>query len=119
MMLHDFIIDNNLKVANFEFEQPVGYTYWNGSRVSYIDHVFVSSYAMHSVESCTIMSDVNDNISDHHPIKTVISVSVSSDNISDNIASCNNSVPVYPRVNWSDHHVRLQYQQCISQYCDI
>ena len=44
-MLHDFICNNDLVVANFAFEQPSKYTYFSSNNSSYIDHVFVSRFA--------------------------------------------------------------------------
>ena len=45
VILYDFILDNNLCVGNFMFQQNLNYTYRKNGFMSYIDHVLISKYS--------------------------------------------------------------------------
>ena len=115
MLLHDFLSENGFIVANYEYDQPVSYTYWNGNRRTYIDHVLISNYASGHVRSCQIMSDITDNNSDHHPLQTVIDINIPMADTSK--STMYKSAPKYPRINWSDQRVRSLYQKYVAELC--
>ena len=114
-ILYDFLRNNELSVSNFAFEQGVNYTYFNAQSRSYIDHVFVSKYADNLVKSCKIMYEMSDNISDHYPICTSLVLSVHDmQNFGNNEETFFN-VPIYDRIDWSNHDICTIYQQGLAQ----
>lgn len=116
MLLRDFICDNNLTVANFKFDQPVQHTYTNDTRQTYIDHVLVSDYFSNRITNCHIMADVKDNVSDHLPIKTGLTLHIPCD---DNTPTKHHDLHVpYPRVNWSNVDARSSYEKHLSSRLD-
>ena len=48
-------------VTNFMFQQNVNYTYKQGDKKSYIDHVIIPTYLCDSVVECKILDNVEDN----------------------------------------------------------
>jgi endonuclease/exonuclease/phosphatase family metal-dependent hydrolase len=64
-MLNNFLVDNDLYITNFQFEQDVNYSYHKGRHVSYIDHVLVSKYFSNHITGCKIRSEDACNVSDH------------------------------------------------------
>ena len=65
-ILYDFLCNNELIVANFNFKQNTSYTYCNAGTKSYIDHVFLSPKAGDLISQCRIIDDLFDNVSDHY-----------------------------------------------------
>ena len=81
LLLYDFLLNNDLVSCNFAFEQKVNYTYHKNDTKSYIDHVFLSKFVYDQLRNCEILSDLCDNVSDHYPIMTSLSIVLNKDNI--------------------------------------
>ena len=113
-MLYDFLRNNDLLIANFNFAQSIDYTYFNDCSTSYIDHVFCSAPAMDSTKNCSIIHDWASNTSDHHPISTTIELCIreSSDNA---INELNKKCKKYPWLNWSDSSICSAYTNKVAQ----
>ena len=62
-ILYDAIVENNMCVANFVFNQKVNYTYFKAGSKSYIDHVLIPQYCIKMLEQCTILYDDGSNTS--------------------------------------------------------
>ena len=75
-ILYDFIVANNLFVADFHFRQPVSYTYYchTSAKYTWIDHMLFTSYDSTDVTRCSIIPQDADNVSDHLPLVMHISV---------------------------------------------
>jgi exonuclease III len=116
LMLHDFLVDNELCVANFLFDQNVNYTYEKGNAKSYIDHVFISKYLSDSVLDCKIVDNCNwVDVSDHLPIRTKVQIQVdSSVNPSDTNFKDTTVCPKYPKVNWKNPVLRQHYANYVN-----
>ena len=112
MLMYDFLMNNELHVANFNFNQPVNYTYFSKHAQSYIDHMFISQNAWEYVLDCKIMSDMQDNVSDHFPLCLSVKLPV---NITYNDNDLSDSINKFPRINWSDNSLCSQYSSLV---CD-
>jgi hypothetical protein len=110
-ILYDFLRNNDLKAANFNFDQDVSYTYFNATSQSYIDHVFSSSCAGDIIKQCSIMSDLPTNVSDHYPLLTSVELQVQTNIKHSKIVS---AVPKYPRMNWSDNEACVSYSRYVT-----
>ena len=112
LILYDFILDNELSVANFQSQQNVSHTYLSGDNKSYIDHVLTSPTAQPLVSNCRILHDRPDCLSDHFPLITDINLPVVvCHNASAKVATA--SAPNFPRMNWTKHHLCNRYHQVI------
>ena len=114
-LLFDFIVDNNLSVANYEHSQPINYTYESGNNRTYIDHVLVSSYALSEVTGCKILYEMDWN-SDHLPLRTQFQVQVptSLDTSGMNPDYIINP-PRFPRINWENKCTRELYAKKVDE----
>ena len=74
LLLYDFMCHNDMICGNFNYDQTVNHTFHKNGFTSYIDHVLLSSYVCSQITSCYIMSDIADNVSDHFPLKTAITL---------------------------------------------
>ena len=106
LLLYDFLCENELCVGNFAFNQDYSYTYFKKDINSYIDHVFLSSYAMKCVVKCVILPHEADNVSDHLPISTEINL-VSKGN--KDMSSKGKELQIYPKGYWSDPVFQKSY----------
>lgn len=77
-LLHDFLSGNDLCVSNFMFDQNCNNTYFNANSRSYIDHIFIPQYFMSNIKSCSIMSELESNVSDHFPVSICMKLNVNS-----------------------------------------
>ena len=68
LLLFDFLVNNDLVVADFQFKQCVNYTYFKGLCKTYIDHCFVTKQTHNLINYCKIIDDMCDNVSDHLPV---------------------------------------------------
>ena len=110
LLMYDFIVDNELLVANFAFPQQVNHTYHKGRDKTYIDHVLVSKFL--DVSNCNIMPDITDNVSDHYPLLTDITLKYANkQHISDVITNKDNTI----RINWSDPMIKRNYSSYINE----
>ena len=50
--------------------------YYKGDTVSYIDHVIIPKYCAQMLDYCKILSDAENNVSDHLAISVAISISI-------------------------------------------
>ena len=72
VLLYDFICNNELIVANFEFDQKVDYTYRKSNCSSYIDHCLVTRQLTNMVKECRILLEDQDSTSYHLPVWILI-----------------------------------------------
>ena len=111
ILMYDFLMNNELHMANFNFNQPVNYTYFSKHAQSYINHMFISQNAWGYVLDCKILSDIQDNVSDHFPlclsVKLPVNITYKDNDFSDNINK-------FPRINWSDNLLCSQYSSLVS-----
>ena len=116
LILHDFLVDNNLCVADFEFSQQTNYTYFKGNHTSYIDHVFISKFALDKIKNCQILPHDDSRESDHIPIRTSICLQL--DPNVDQVHNVNSQdvilCKVYPKINWENENERLSYTNCLT-----
>ena len=75
-LLYEFLTENELIVANFDFNQNIKYTFSKGNVTSYIDHCFVTCQLKDHVINCRILSNHSDCVSDHFPIEISVSVPI-------------------------------------------
>ena len=115
VILYDFIVDNKLSVSNFNFHQNVNYTYSKGNVTSYIDHVLITENTREIVKNCCIHADFANNTSDHLPLSTLISLTLSKHNIASTVSKAQE----FPRATWRDKKFVASYTRnidfCISE----
>jgi len=63
-LLYDFLCDNELVMCNIK-QSSHDFTYHNGSHISYIDYVFINSYAWDKIVNCCVLYHEESNNSDH------------------------------------------------------
>ena len=109
MLLYDLIVDNNLTVSNFNFDQSVEYTFFNKNNRSYIDHVLASEKAWDWMVSCRIRDDFPDNTSDHFPVISRINLPL----LASRKECSGQNMPTHPRINWSDSDMCQRYSEVV------
>ena len=107
LLLYDFMLNNDLGIANFMFDQTINYTYDARNARSYIDHVLISSYCKNIVLSCSIVDD-EDWSSDHYPIRTEFALHFESQSSNMENPSCV-PAPRFPRINWEKANIKTVY----------
>ena len=111
LMLHDFLVDNDLCVANFSSDQSVNYTYIKGNTKSYLDHAFVSKHNTDCIKNCKIDNCNWAGISDHLPIRLTYQLHL--DACVSDIQSVKTEkiqvCPKYPKINWDNPKCRQMY----------
>ena len=112
MILHDFVMDNELTIVNHSFPQKVHHTYSKGGYKSYIDHVLCSENMVDSITLCSIGCDDFDNTSDHLPLVVKMELPASQGTEAD-ITNRSNPLPVYPKAKWADEDVRASYKAAL------
>ena len=70
-ILYDFLIYNNFTSADLLFKQKVKYTYFchTSKNYTWIDHILCHVNDMNSTNTCSIVQEEPDNVSDHLPIR--------------------------------------------------
>ena len=104
LLLYDFMCNNNLITCNFNFEQPINFTYFKGQNSSYIDHVLVSKYLNESVLECSIVCNDVDCTSYHYPLRTRIQMYI---NDIEEQRKCSDSVHFYPKPEWNSPNFKI------------
>ena len=105
LILYDFLCENSLLVGNFCFDQQVPYTYLKNNITSYIDHVFISEYAIDYLQKCSTMLPEAGNVSDHLPL--TITVDIRTPKLK---PEANFPEPrVFPRPAWTDPGFKTSY----------
>ena len=112
VILYNFIVDNNLYVVNFMYDQNVNFTYQKGGKVSYIDHVLASVHLDDNIKQCSIQSDDANNVSDHYAMSVRLLLSLESAQTMDIPCNCTKE-EVYPRMNWRNELLIKRYNQNI------
>ena len=56
VILYDFLLDHEMIVANFAYNQDVSCTYKKGNSSSYIDHIIISGYTREAIQDCSNVS---------------------------------------------------------------
>ena len=73
----DFVLQNELFCGNLTFHQKLN-THCRSNVTSCIDHVFFPKYASDNILSChRIIYNKPDVVSDHFPLKTMVSIGMS------------------------------------------
>ena len=110
IIMHDFLISNNMIVTDFMFQQSVKYTYFcHKSNIhTWIDHVASSDYDLKHISRCHIMPQMPCNVTDHLPVICVIKVYISPTKA----PTCDSSYvgyrpPVY--IKWDSPGVKEKY----------
>ena len=94
-MMYDFIRNNDRIAAYFTFKQSSNCTR------SRCKHVI---YAEHSTNVCTITSNLDDNVSDHHSLHTSVALSMPTKIMECTDAHNAGNLHVYPRINGSNRN---------------
>ena len=100
-IFYDFLVSNNLNVADFMFTQPVAYTYFcHKSKVyTWIDHFIIFSHEESDVENCCIITPDADNTSDHLPIS--LSLVINKDSVTpESVEGSYKKLKCFPKANW-------------------
>ena len=114
VLLYDFLVGNDLCVADFKFKQDVQYTYFVHKNRTYtwIDHVISNSYDINSVISCKIFPESSDNSSDHLPIQMRFKVKVN--RAPNSKGDVLRSSDQFPRLDWNNCTRRATYARILS-----
>ena len=112
LLLYDFLVTNDLCVANFSFTQPVNYTYKKSHHQSYIDHVFVPVHAIHSVTDCHIMCHDDIIASDHLPLSVTYSLPEAEPQQTCESGTVHEAR--FPRIHWNKQKIREEYKTKLS-----
>ena len=113
LLLYDFLVQNDLYFGNHCSKQKVQYRYFIGQHTSYIDYVLVSNHFSDQITSCNILSDIVDNVSDHLPLRTCISLQLKQPFATD--ISRGADIEKYPLMDWSDKALCARYSDIMSQ----
>ncbi len=120
LLLYDFMINNELCVGNFAFNQPVNFTYTKGNHKSYIDHVLIPRYCLDKLSVCEIavcQTNGDEWTSDHLPLTSEYVLSINEDGAAANITSSAHlhDIPKYPRVKWDDDNIKRKYCEYVNE----
>lgn len=76
LIMHDFLLSNNLYIADQCFKQRNEFTYFSHKRnvFTWIDHIAISSQSLSNVQSCEICDMDCLNTSDHLPVRLVLKI---------------------------------------------
>ena len=107
--MNEFLLQNDLTILDFKYKQGVSYTYHNAVSRSYIDHVAASEPAVKLSNECKIQALSYENLSDHLPIKTVMSINCSKTDGKPAIKS----EKEYPPINWNNKQIVSSYKNNI------
>ena len=108
-ILYDFLNYNKMCVANFMCQQDNLYTFKRGKLQSYIDHVCINEYLCDMILDCKIISQHEDNLSDHLPLSTMLALSVSIP-IDQSCPKKYESSKIFPKPNWQDLSFQEKYK---------
>ena len=77
-ILYDFLVCNNLLVADFLHPQNPEYTYFchKNSHYTWIDHILTTSHNVNTIEMCEIIPELDGNVSDHLPLRMLFTLDV-------------------------------------------
>ena len=110
LLLFDFLVNNDLVVADFQFKQCVNYTYFKGLCKTYIDHCFVTKQTHNLINYCKIIDDMCDNVSDHLPVS--ISVNIPWNGIS--AVYGNKYEHCEENIDWNNCNFKAEYRHRIA-----
>ena len=68
------------------------------------------------VTHCHIMHDLPANVSNHFPLHSTLQLYIDRSKVPDNV--CGNTLPNYPRMNWSDTRSCLRYKEYINDHSE-
>ena len=115
-ILYEFLEQNEMIVVDFLFEQSVNYTYFRGDKRSYIDHIIMPMYQEGYVNSCNILHNAKDKVSDHFAISCRVNIpgDNSGEALTDNTDKEDSiSVPSYLKARWSDPEFQFAYSEAV------
>jgi hypothetical protein len=116
-LLYDFIMANDLNVVDFNFKQPVKYTYFNikNNTFTWIDHILCTDYDKLSVSSCQIIPLKAENVSDHLPLTVKLFINVNGRTQGDhNRTQTNVCMPYYPIPDWNHSDRNENYRNILA-----
>ena len=91
------------------------FTYFDYSSRSYIDHILVSEGIYDNVISCAILPHIDDNITDHRPVK--VTLNVVCDNGKAKSDTFNNDMYSFSKIDWSNTVNQTKYLNSLSVKC--
>ena len=76
--MYDFLLSNNLILADFMYDQPVSYTYFSHSLnvFTWLDHIVIPYNDLSNVVKCNIVPHDPGNTSDHLPVSLTVNVCI-------------------------------------------
>ena len=116
-VLYDLISGNNMLAVDLCFKQSPNYTYFNhaNQHFTWIDHILCFKRDFSKVISCDIISEDDENVSDHLPMSVKFSLPVISSMPDTNLPSnCDDFTP--PK--WTNHTSNEAYRQKLSEILD-
>ena len=108
-VLYDFVLNNEMCVANFMNKQVINYTYFKGNTISYIDHIFVPIYISSMIRNCVILHNSPDNVSDHMAISMTLDLPIKNPITERKSESQSKCVPDFPKPMWQDRNYLNRY----------
>ena len=75
-ILYDFLVHNNLTPADLHFKQNPRYTFFchTSNKYTWIDHILCNMNDLNQVNSCSIIPEESENVSDHLPVRIEFSL---------------------------------------------
>ena len=110
-LLHDFLLANDLIVANYCYHQHFNYTYQKGNSVSYIDHIFVPDWFIDRITNCVILHNNGNNVSDHFAVQC--DISITTEQVKESHNSQGNKS--FPKINWDDPEIQQIYSEAMME----
>ena len=89
----------------------INYTYHQGEKCSYIDHVIIPEYFSENITECRILSNAQDNVSDHMAISITFSLQIHYP-LGKNI---HRKEYLFPRARWTDPDFLCHYTKAITK----
>ena len=115
LILHEFMIENNLVAVDCLVPQKINYTFFCHNRGvhSWIDHILCFRHDYDSILDCAISPLSPDNDSDHLPVHVQFSFSHPAPGPMPPCPS-NHQVSVSPPINWSSE-AQVRYRNALHQ----
>ena len=114
LILHEFMIENNLVAVDCLVPQKIHYTFFCHNRgvYSWIDHILCFRYDFDAIIDCAISQLSPDNDSDHLPVH--VQFSFSNPEPSPSPYPTNHHIPVSSSINWSSE-AQVRYRNALLQ----
>ena len=114
-LLYNFLVANDLVVLDFLQRQEVSYSYFchKSNAYTWIYHIIGSAYDIDAVQSCNIIPEESDNLSDHLPLRVSLKLRLSQKPSDSNISEPQHTLP-----KWKNQAMTVLYQQCLKKELD-